>query len=351
MTELLTIGELARLSGLSASALRFYDREGLLVPARVDPTSGYRRYSQTQVAVARLVAGLRRVGMPLSEVAVVLDLRARGSLGDARDVVVAHETRLEQGLQDARREIARTLDLLGDGGPTTQVTVTGHDLSRALGSVRFAVARGPADDLAVISGVLVEAGPEGVRLVATDRYRLAVGVVGQAGTAALPPVARPAAVSVVVPPEWLEQVGVVAGAQPVHLAIGEGVCIARVGASELQAPRVPGTFPDYRRILDWDRAAHAQGIAALPLLDSARSGSGDGPVGAVGLAAVDGVAHVVGSRAEAEVHVNGEFLLEALAAVDGDPTLVLDGPIAPLAVRGSGGGLSVLMPVRAEGTG
>ena len=35
MTDLLTIGELARLSGLSASALRFYDRQGVLVPAEV----------------------------------------------------------------------------------------------------------------------------------------------------------------------------------------------------------------------------------------------------------------------------------------------------------------------------
>ncbi|MDV3220078.1 MerR family transcriptional regulator [Intrasporangium sp.] len=351
MTELLTIGELARLSGLSASSLRFYDREGLLVPARVDPSSGYRRYSEAQVPVARLVAGLRRVGMPLSEVAVVLDLRARGSVGDARDVVVAHETRLEQGLQDARREIARTLDLLGDGEPTRHVTVSGHDLSRALRTVRFAVAQEPAEDLAVLAGVLVEAGPEGLRLVATDRYRLAVGVVEGARTIGPPLVPHPATASVVVPPDWLEQVGVTAGRQPVHLAIGEAVCIARVGASELRAPSVPGAFPDYRRILDWDRARLAQGIDALPLLDSMGRRSGDGPPGAVGLADVDGVAHVVGRRSEAEVHVNGEFLLEALAAVDGDPSLVLDGPIAPLAVRGSDGGLSVLMPVRADRTG
>lgn len=351
MTDLLTIGELARLSGLSASALRFYDREGLLVPAQVDPSSGYRRYSEAQVPVARLVAGLRRVGMPLSEVAVVLDLRARGSVGDARDVVVAHETRLEQGLRDALREIARTLDLLGDGGPTTHVTVSGHDLSRALGSVRFAVAREPAEDLAVLSGVLVEAGAEGVRLVATDRYRLAVGVVEGAVAEEPPPLARTATASVVVPPEWLAQVGVLAGPQPAHLAIGDEVCIARVGTSELQAPCVPGVFPDYRRILDWDRARLAPGVDAGPLLVSTGLGSQDGGEGAVGLAAVDGQARIARSQAEAEVHVSGEFLREALAAVAGDPSLVLDGPIAPLAVRGSGGGLSVLMPVRADGTG
>ena len=39
---LLSIGEFARLSRLSAKALRRYDQLGLLKPARVDPDSGYR---------------------------------------------------------------------------------------------------------------------------------------------------------------------------------------------------------------------------------------------------------------------------------------------------------------------
>lgn len=39
-----SIGEMARDGGLSVSALRFYDRAGVLVPAWVDPVSGYRWY-------------------------------------------------------------------------------------------------------------------------------------------------------------------------------------------------------------------------------------------------------------------------------------------------------------------
>ncbi len=54
------IGSLARASGLSVSALRFYDAEGVLVPAEVDPHTGYRRYTGVQVVDARLVAELRR---------------------------------------------------------------------------------------------------------------------------------------------------------------------------------------------------------------------------------------------------------------------------------------------------
>ena len=59
--DLRGIGEMSRDSGLTISALRFYDRVGLLVPVEVDPETGYRRYDRRQVTPARLVAGLRRV--------------------------------------------------------------------------------------------------------------------------------------------------------------------------------------------------------------------------------------------------------------------------------------------------
>jgi DNA-binding transcriptional MerR regulator len=68
----LTIGEFARRSMLSPKALRLYDRQGLLVPAEVDPDSRYRRYRESQLADARLIARLRRLDMPLAVVAEVM---------------------------------------------------------------------------------------------------------------------------------------------------------------------------------------------------------------------------------------------------------------------------------------
>ncbi|HET6479798.1 MAG TPA: MerR family DNA-binding transcriptional regulator [Actinoplanes sp.] len=56
------IGELARVSGLSVSALRFYDGAGVLVPAEVNPVTGYRRYADDQIRAARLIAGRCRPG-------------------------------------------------------------------------------------------------------------------------------------------------------------------------------------------------------------------------------------------------------------------------------------------------
>jgi len=70
----MSIGEFARLSRLSPKALRLYDELGLLPPAEVDPDSGYRWYAAGQLDNARLVASLRQIGVPLTEIKVILSL-------------------------------------------------------------------------------------------------------------------------------------------------------------------------------------------------------------------------------------------------------------------------------------
>ena len=93
------IGEVARASGLSVSALRFYDGAGVLVPAATDPATGYRRYTDDQVRSARLIAGLRRVGLPVSEIAQAV----RAQPSSVRRQLDRHRRRLEDGLADAQR--------------------------------------------------------------------------------------------------------------------------------------------------------------------------------------------------------------------------------------------------------
>jgi DNA-binding transcriptional MerR regulator len=70
--RLLTIGAFARRSRLSIKALRLYDRSGLLRPADVDPGTGYRRYRESQLLRARLIVMMRRVGIPLAQVAEII---------------------------------------------------------------------------------------------------------------------------------------------------------------------------------------------------------------------------------------------------------------------------------------
>ncbi len=62
----MSIGRFARRAGLSIGALRHYAEIGLLVPARVDPATGYRSYTEDQLDAARRIALLRDLDVPLS---------------------------------------------------------------------------------------------------------------------------------------------------------------------------------------------------------------------------------------------------------------------------------------------
>lgn len=70
--DLISIGKMARMSGLSVPTLRLYDEMGLLKPARVDKKTGYRYYSLSQNARLDMIAYMKELGMSLSEISDVL---------------------------------------------------------------------------------------------------------------------------------------------------------------------------------------------------------------------------------------------------------------------------------------
>src|SRR3954451_5176502 len=183
------IGQMARESGLTVSALRFYDGAGVLVPARVDPWTNYRWYSDDQLATARLVARLRRVGMPLADISRVLQHRRDPAV--VNGILRAHLTRLEDGLADARRELSAARALLDQESTMTPIRIrtTAAELHRALSAVRHAVGTDP--ELPMLAGVLLDVHDGTAQAVASDRYRLAVATLpgasaGPSGAALVP---------------------------------------------------------------------------------------------------------------------------------------------------------------------
>jgi DNA-binding transcriptional MerR regulator/effector-binding domain-containing protein len=68
MSVSVPIGEFSRLTHLSVKTLHHYHDIGLLEPARIDPSSGYRRYETAQVRTAQLIRRLRELDMPLPQV-------------------------------------------------------------------------------------------------------------------------------------------------------------------------------------------------------------------------------------------------------------------------------------------
>jgi DNA-binding transcriptional MerR regulator len=98
---MVSIGEFSRLSRLSPKALRLYDELGLLVPAHVDAHTGYRWYAVTQLDQARLVASLRRAGVPLARIRQILALD-RASAAEERILGHTHPETLITGQELAR---------------------------------------------------------------------------------------------------------------------------------------------------------------------------------------------------------------------------------------------------------
>jgi len=107
--ELLSIGRFAQVTGLTAKALRHYDDLGLLRPAHVDETSGYRWYALEQARDAVAIRRLRGFELSLDEIAVVL----HGDDETLRERLVVQRARLEgRAVETARLldELDRVID-------------------------------------------------------------------------------------------------------------------------------------------------------------------------------------------------------------------------------------------------
>jgi DNA-binding transcriptional MerR regulator len=341
-----SIGEVARASGLSVSALRFYDGAGVLVPAEVDPDTGYRRYAAGQVRAARLIAGLRRVGMPVAEIAeaVTEDPEA------VRDRLHRHQRRLEDGLADARRELLRIHTLLDlEENLMTRITLPGAALAATLDAVRFAVSADPT--FPMLGSVLFDTTGGDLALAATDRYRLAV--------ASTPAEVEGPPIRSVLPVGLVDQLRPLLTG-PVALDFTDDQVRAEAGGQVVEGKSLDVDYPEVRRLVDGlgeagprvtvDTAALRSQVTALP--DVLREHEGRTypvvvlGVGDAGLRVVP--ADEWTADAPGRVAVNREFLLQALdAGGTGQLVLELDGPIKPLAVRvpGDDSRFSILMPV------
>jgi len=156
-----TIGEFSRATHLSVKALRHYDDIGLLVPADIDPSTGYRRYQAAQVPSAHLIRRLRDLEMPLPDVGEVLSAPDAG----ARDAVItAHLERMESTLARTQQTVAALRSLL-TRAPETAIerrTVLAFPVAVAREVVAWDDVEGwLASALASLHGQVSATGPDG----------------------------------------------------------------------------------------------------------------------------------------------------------------------------------------------
>ena len=168
----LRIGPFSRASWLSIKALRAYHEAGLLVPAEVDPHTGYRSYSTAQLADAAVIRRLRQLDVPLEAIRQVLD---------ARDPAVTRKILAEHGavLEDRLTETQRAVDDLYAALETPALRAPVHRRHE------------PARTTLMFSGTVTEAewAPflEQARLLLSDAVRSSDAVLVGAFGACYPP--------------------------------------------------------------------------------------------------------------------------------------------------------------------
>lgn len=361
-----SIGELARESGLGVSALRFYDRAGVLVPAWVDPVSGYRWYGAEQLDEARLLARLRRAGMPVADIRLVLAGWSGQDTDLVRQLLESHLRRLERTLSDARAEFSTVRALLehrenpmtSSSAPTTaRWAVPAPELAAALDAVRFAVSADP--ELPMLDGVLFDIEEGTLRVVATDRYRMAVGQAAASGHDG-------PRTQVVVPSPLADAMrALLSDGGSVELTVDGDRVVLEAGDRQAAGRPLGHDFPDYRRLV-----AVPAGRRALVDVPPLRAAVEAGPVRAGEVRDQDGASFDIvvlemtddgtvrvcedgdeGERDSGHVAVNRDFLLHALAAGARDRLILEFGaPTTPVVIRrpDTEDTFSLLMPVRLE---
>jgi DNA-binding transcriptional MerR regulator len=105
---LMAIGAFSRASLLSVKTLRAYHDAEILVPARVDPGTGYRAYHASQLIDAGVISRLRSLDLPLAEVREIVTARDPNV---TRRILDGHRARMESRLQD----VVRIVDALHEG--------------------------------------------------------------------------------------------------------------------------------------------------------------------------------------------------------------------------------------------
>lgn len=353
----LTIGEVARASGLSVSALRFYGRQGVLVPATVDAATGYRWYAHDQLAEAKLLARLRRIGLPLREVSTIL---ARGDPDLTNNVLADHISSLEEGLAVSRSEVLQLSQQLAAGivpapelsgdavANSFTATLQAADLHAGLRVVRHAIGSDP--DLPAIHGVFCVAVSRGIRLSATDRRRAAFAEIpaeGEGRVRALLPTADADRLLTMA----LDAENLTLTAQAGGLSVRD-----EEGSVVFKAPFQEAAFPDLSHAIPAGRGGY--GLIEADELLAQLDRHPQAEVWALNRSA-DLLHPVPAQSADARwgtVLVGRGYLLDALIGLSGDVGGQLrfdfDGPADALAIRRSEdlGTFAVLLPVVPEGT-
>ncbi len=116
MAEPLTIGEVARRSGVAASALRFYEERGLIRSERAG--SGHRRYARAVLRRIAFIVFAQRIGLSLDEIGAELAKLPPDRAPTGRDwsrLSGTWSSRIDERIEELERLKAGLTECIGCG--------------------------------------------------------------------------------------------------------------------------------------------------------------------------------------------------------------------------------------------
>ncbi|MDP9485421.1 MAG: redox-sensitive transcriptional activator SoxR [Actinomycetota bacterium] len=116
MSKLLTVGELARRTGVATSALRFYEERGLIRSER--NASGHRRYARPAARRVAFVVFAQRVGLTLEEIRAELDKLPTDRTPGREDwdrLTLTWSERIDERIRELERLKGGLTDCIGCG--------------------------------------------------------------------------------------------------------------------------------------------------------------------------------------------------------------------------------------------
>jgi DNA-binding transcriptional MerR regulator len=118
------IGEFSKIAQVPGSLLRYYDEIGLLRPARIDSSTGYRYYSAKQLPRLHRILALKELGMTLDQVRRLVDEDV--SAAEIRGMLTLKRAQVEQNVNEemARlRSLEARLQQIDEAGPAYDIVI------------------------------------------------------------------------------------------------------------------------------------------------------------------------------------------------------------------------------------
>ncbi|MDY8023734.1 MerR family transcriptional regulator [Paenibacillus polymyxa] len=105
-----SIKEVQMKSGLPASTLRYYEKEGILPDVGRDE-GGRRVYTEKQIDWIRFLLAMKDTGMTIEEIKAYLELNVRGeaTIQERRDFLVAHKKKVEEHVAQTQHNLERII--------------------------------------------------------------------------------------------------------------------------------------------------------------------------------------------------------------------------------------------------